>query len=322
MIGKNILIAGGAGYIGSHVNKMVDQAGYRTIVYDNLSTGNRKAVTRGRFIQGDLADTEELDQVFLEFSIDVVMHFAAHIDVGESVTHPAKYYRNNVINTINLLDVMARHSVGTFIFSSSAAIFGNPQEIPITESHPTHPINPYGETKLIVEHILRDYANAYGLKYTSLRYFNAAGGDPDGEVRNYKVKESNLIPVVLRSLKRPNGSVTIFGTDYPTPDGTCIRDYIHICDLGQAHVNAMTKLLDGADSACYNLGNGQGFSVREVIDSAEKTTGLPVNVVEGSRRLGDPPILVADSKKAKQALNWFPKFPSLDEMIDHAWKAL
>ena len=286
MVGKNILIAGGAGYIGSHVNKMVDQAGYRTIVYDNLTTGNRKAVTRGRFIQGDLANTEELDQVFLEFSIDVVMHFAALIDVGESVTHPAKYYRNNVINTINLLDVMARHSVRTFIFSSSAAIFGNPQEIPITESHPTHPINPYGETKLTVEHILQDYANAYGLKYTSLRYFNAAGGDPDGEVRNYKSKESNLIPVVLQSLKQPNGSVTIFGTDYPTPDGTCIRDYIHICDLGQAHVNAMTRLLDGADSACYNLGNGQGFSVREVINSAEKTTGLPVNVVEGSRRLG------------------------------------
>lgn len=217
---KTVLVVGGAGFIGSEVNKMLHQAGYDTVVLDNLSRGNRKAVTQGLFIQGDMCDTKLLNHIFIDHPVDAVMHFAAFIDVGESIHNPTAYYTNNVTNTLNLLQAMVRHSVKTFIFSSSAAIFGIPQHIPVKEDHPTHPINPYGRSKLMVEQILKDFDQAYGLKSSCLRYFNAAGGDPDGEIKNFKTQESNLIPVALRSLKDPNGAITVFGTDYPTTDST------------------------------------------------------------------------------------------------------
>jgi len=319
---KCVLIVGGAGFIGSHVNKMLNQAGYQTIVFDNLSRGNREAVQHGVFIKGDLANTELLDQVFTDYSIDAVMHFAALTEVGESVQNPLKYYVNNVVNTINLLEAMLRHQVNVFIFSSSAAIFGNPQEAYVTEEHPCNPINPYGQTKLMVEHILHDLSAASSLRFCCLRYFNAAGGDSEGLLKNYKAKESNFIPIVLRSLFKPNGVVTIFGTDYPTRDGTGVRDYVHVEDLGSAHILAMEKLFSGAPSNYYNLGNGQGFSVREVIATAEEVTGKKVNVIEGARRPGDPPFLVANSKKAYEELNWKPRYASLQDMIKHAWQAL
>lgn len=319
---KTILVVGGAGFIGSHVNKMLHQAGYETIVYDNLSKGNPKAVLQGLFIKGDIANSDLLDEIFEKYSIEAVMHFAAYIDVGESIRIPEKYYGNNVSNTLHLLKNMLRHNVKNFIFSSSAAVYGNPQEKLIAETHPTHPINPYGESKLMVEKMLHDIDQAYGLKYCSLRYFNAAGGDPEGELKNYKVKETNLIPLVLRSLQADNGSVTIFGNDYPTPDGTCIRDYIHVYDLGTAHIAAMEYLFQGRPSAIYNLGNGSGYSVKEVIRTVEKVTDKRVNAIQGDRRHGDPPFLVADSKKAQKELAWETRYPDLESMIAHAWKAL
>lgn len=319
---KTILVVGGAGFIGSHVNKMLHQAGYRTIVLDNLSSGSELAVTHGTFIKGDLADTNCLNSLFSTHKIDAVMHFAALIDVGESVRDPAPYYKNNVANTLNLLQAMTQHSVKTFIFSSSAAIYGIPREIFITEDHPCNPINPYGETKWMVERMLKDFEVSYGLKSISLRYFNAAGGDPEGEIKNYKSKETNLIPLVLRSLKEPHGKITIFGTDYPTPDGTCIRDYIHISDLGDAHILAMEQLFAGGNSTVYNLGNGQGFSVREVIRTVEEVTKRKVTCVEGARRPGDPPVLVANAEKAQIDLGWLPRYTSLGTIVEHAWKAI
>ncbi len=315
-----ILIVGGAGFIGSHVNKMLYQAGYQTIVLDNLSRGYRQAVQYGTFIEGDLADTAVLYQIFENYAIDAVMHFAAFIDIGESVKNPAKYYFNNVAHTLNLLTAMLRYEVKTFIFSSTAAIFGHPLHPLINESHPCCPINPYGETKWMVEKILRDFENAYGLKFCCLRYFNAAGGDPEGKIKNYQLHTHNLIPRILLSLKKPDGVVTINGTDYPTPDGTCIRDYIHIEDLGTAHILAMEQLLSGQPSNYYNLGNGQGFSIRQVIQATEKVLRKKVQVVEGPRRPGDPPFLLADPSKATRELNWHPRY-TLEEMIAHAWKA-
>jgi UDP-glucose 4-epimerase len=321
-IERTVLIVGGAGFIGSLVNKMLFQNGCKTIVLDNLSRGSRAAVQYGHFIEGDIADSELLDTLFKTYKIDAVMHFAAFIDVGESISHPGTYYFNNVSNTLNLLRMMVKHSINVFIFSSSAAIFGLPQQTSITEDHPKNPINPYGRSKLMVEEILKDFDHAYGLKYSCLRYFNAAGGDPYNEIKNYKSRESNLIPAALRSLKQPKDSITIFGTDYPSPDGTCIRDYVHIYDLGTAHITAMEHLMQGGDSSCYNLGNGQGFTVRQVLNSIEKVTQKRLNIIEGERRPGDPAVLVADSLKAKKELSWKPQFNSLEIMISHAWQAL
>lgn len=318
---KNILVTGGAGYIGSHVVKKFHDYGYNPIVFDNLSLGSKQAVKEEIFVQGDLADCDALDKVFSQYAIDAVMHFAAFIDVGESVLDPAKYYLNNVVNTIKLLEAMRSHGVNILIFSSTAAIFGSPVQEKISETHPCKPINPYGETKLTIEKVLRDYGKAYGLKFSALRYFNAAGGDPKGELKNFKTKESNLIPIVLRSLIR-SGLVVINGVDYPTFDGTCIRDYIHVDDLGQAHILAMEKLFQGLPSENYNLGNGNGFSIFEVIRAAEKVTGKKVNYKIGPRRPGDPAVLVADSEKAKIELGWNPKYNDLETMITHAWKAL
>lgn len=322
MAKKCVLVTGGAGFIGSHVNEMLHKAGYDTVVLDNLVTGNKKAVTAGTFIEGDIGDRKLLDSIFSKYKIDAVMHFAALVDVGESVKEPLKYYINNTASTIALLESMQKHKVKFFIFSSTAAIFGEPKEKQITETHVCSPINPYGMSKLIVENILQDCEKAYGLRYAALRYFNAAGGDPEGKLKNFKPKESNLIPVILRSLKFGDGSVTIFGTDYPTPDGTCVRDYIHIADLGTAHIAAMEKLFAGAASKCYNLGNGHGFSVREVITAAEKVLGRKIKVIEGARRPGDPPSLVASSDKAQKELGWHQRYPSLEQMIAHAWGAI
>lgn len=319
---KTILVIGGAGYIGSHVVKILHQSGYLPITLDNLSTGNAKAVTRGVLIEGNMADSQLLNKIFQSHPVVAVMHFAACIDVGESVMNPEKYYVNNVSNTLNLLHVMRTYQVNTFIFSSSAAIFGLPIQDRISEFHPCNPINPYGKSKWMVENILKDYDHAYGLRYCCLRYFNAAGGDPDREIANCKTKESNLIPIVLRSLKFGDGSVKINGTDYATPDGTCIRDYIHIVDLAHAHIAALDYLLNGQPSCCFNLGNGKGFSVREVIRAAEQITHRKPHIIEGPRRPGDPPVLLADGSLAKEKLGWFPQYPDLTTMIQHAWQAL
>lgn len=322
MNAKNILVVGGAGFIGSYVAKMLELRGYRPIIFDNLSSGHRLAVGDRTFIEGDLANPEDLDRVFKELSIDAVMHFAAFIDVGESMCEPAKYYTNNVCNTLRLIDTMRRYGVEFFIFSSSSAIFGNPKQEKVDESHVCDPISPYGRTKLIVEWILADYSRAYGFKSMCLRYFNAAGGDPTGEIKNYKKKETNLIPVILRNLRQGNRPTTIYGTDYDTPDGTCIRDYIHIDDLGSAHIKALEKLFDGGETTNYNLGNGNGFSVRDVITAAEKVTGKKCNVIEGDRRPGDAPKLLACYEKAQQELGWMPQYTDLETMIAHAWQAL
>jgi UDP-glucose 4-epimerase len=316
----NILVIGGAGFIGSHVCNMLSQEGFRPIIFDNLSTGKIEAVEQHTFIQGDLANPQDLDHVFEAYPITAVMHFAAVISVGESTVDPLKYYTQNVAYTLNLLQAMRKHQVKTLIFSSSAAIFGNPIAIPVSENHPCMPINPYGQTKLMIEKILDDCDRAYGIKSTCLRYFNAAGGDPKGKIKNYQQNETNLIPIVLGGLKHSK-PVTIFGTDYPTPDGTCIRDFIHVEDLGAAHILALKKLLQGGKSSNYNLGNGNGFSVREVIAAVEEQTGVKVNVIEGSRRPGDPPVLIADSTKARNELGWEPLYPNLKEMISHALQA-
>ena len=319
---KTILVVGGAGYIGSQVNRMLIDKGYKTIIFDNLSTGNKDAVASGLFVNGDLQKPSDIDAVFSNNTIDAVMHFAACIAVGESVEDPAKYYNNNVTGTLNLLNAMLRHDVKKIIFSSSAAIFGEPQQESITETHRCSPINPYGMTKLIVEHILEDYDHAYGLRSCSLRYFNAAGGDPREIAKSYNMRSLNLVPVILNSLSHPGTVVKIFGTDYDTPDGTCVRDYIHTHDLGAAHIIALERLFAGEPTAQYNLGNGSGYSVREVIAAAERVIGVSINAVDASRRAGDPPILVANSTKAREELGWQPKYPDLDSIIKHQWKAM
>jgi UDP-glucose 4-epimerase len=318
---KCVLVVGGAGFIGSYVNKCLNRAGYNTIVLDNLSKGHRNAVCYGTFIEGDIADKKLLNQIFQTHSIDAVMHFAGLTDVGESMRDPLKYYINNVAYTLNLLESMQEHAVNNFIFSSSAAIFGVPQKPFIDVDHPQIPINPYGQSKLMVETILKDLSNLRHLKYCSFRYFNAAGGDPDGEIKNYRTKENNLIPVILQNLQSKI-PVTINGTDYPTFDGTCIRDYVHIHDIATAHISAMERLFNGYPSACYNLGNGSGFSIKQVIESVERMTNQKVITIEGARRDGDPHSLVACSDKAKKELGWQPLYPDLDLMVSHAWQAL
>ncbi|MFI0434783.1 MAG: UDP-glucose 4-epimerase GalE [Parachlamydiaceae bacterium] len=315
-----ILVVGGAGFIGSHVNKMLNHRGYQTVVFDNLTRGNRKTVLYGDFVKGDLANPDFLNHLFETYSVIAVMHFAAYIDVGESVRHPAKYYLNNVAYTLNLLLAMMRYQIKTLIFSSSAAVYGYPLHLPIRESHPCHPINPYGESKWMIEKMLRDFETAYGLKFCSLRYFNAAGGDPEGKIKNVQQNKTNLIPRILMALKNDKEILTIYGTDYPTPDGTCIRDYVHIEDLGRAHITAMEQLLAGGHSNEYNLGIGKGYSVREVILAVEEILGKKVNVFNAERRPGDPPVLLADSSKAASQLNWQPSF-FLEDIIEHAWKA-
>lgn len=321
MTKKTVLITGGAGFIGSHVNQKLHEANYQTIVLDNLCRGFREAVLNGIFIHGDLQDAALLHQIFSTYKIDAVMHFAAYIDVGESVQDPLKYYQNNVAGTLQLLQAMCRHQTKVSIFSSSAAVYGVPDKPSISESHPCQPINPYGRTKLYIEEILKDLSHSNAIKFTALRYFNAAGGDPQSKIKNFRQKEHNLIPKVLRCIQK-NQPIKIYGTDYPTPDGTCIRDYIHVNDLASAHIKAMEKLMQGESSNVYNLGNGKGFSVKEVIETAFKVTGKEIAIIEDKRREGDPPILIADSSKAKQELEWEPKHPSLKEIIADAWTSM
>jgi len=314
-----ILIVGGAGYIGSHINKELTKQGFKTVVFDNLSSGKKELVKWGEFFQGDLGNIEEIRKVFKDYQIEAVLHFAAFKAVGESVADPQKYYLNNVSNTLNLFKVMRENKVNKFIFSSSAATFGNPQYIPIDEKHPQFPINPYGETKLIIEHIMRDYSVAYDFKYVALRYFNACGADLEGETGEWQGSSSNLIPLTLDAAIGAREEIGIFGTDYPTPDGTCIRDYIHVADLAEAHVLALKYLMDGGVSDCFNLGNGKGFSVKEVVDMAKKVTGIDFKVTEKDRRAGDPPELIADSKKAREILKWEPKYFDLETIMKSSW---
>ncbi len=315
-----ILVVGGAGYIGSHMVKMLLDQGHRVIVFDNLSSGYRDAVLGGTFVKGDLADKNKLDDVFARLMPEAVMHFASHIQVGESVMHPGKYYFNNFTNTMNLLDTMVKHDVRHFIFSSTAAIFGEPEYAPIDELHPKNPLNPYGRSKLMVEQVLVDYERAYGLKSVCLRYFNAAGADPDGMLGERHEPETHLIPLVLQAISGKRPSIQIFGRDYDTPDGTCVRDYIHVVDLCAAHLLALRKLVATGTSSQYNLGNGTGFSVQEVIKAAERVTGSKVNIVEGDRRAGDPAILVADATLARAELDWQPQYTDLEQIIVHAWQ--
>ncbi|MDM8566237.1 UDP-glucose 4-epimerase GalE [Candidatus Halobeggiatoa sp. HSG11] len=317
---KTILVVGGAGYIGSHAVKMLLKNNYNVVILDNLSGGYKDAVLGGDFIFGDTADPNCLKKLFDDNNFVGVMHFASFIQVGESVQNPGKYYQNNVAATLNLLDAMVAHKVKYFIFSSTAAIFGEPQYVPIDEQHSKQPINPYGLSKLMIEQILADYDHAYGLKSICLRYFNAAGADPDGQLGERHDPETHLIPLVLQAASGQREFISIYGQDYDTPDGTCIRDYIHINDLCQAHLKALELLLAGADSYAYNLGNGEGFSVKQVIEVARKVTGKPIPVKIVDRRDGDPARLVADSKQAQAALNWQPKYADLATIIAHAWQ--
>ncbi|MEM7017634.1 MAG: UDP-glucose 4-epimerase GalE [Pseudomonadota bacterium] len=317
---KKILVVGGAGYIGSHMVKILLDADYQTVTLDNLVSGYRDAVSGGEFIEGDLADTVLLDELFQRHDFAAVIHFASFIQVGESVAKPAKYYRNNVLNTINLLDAMSAHNVGAFIFSSTAAIFGEPITVPIDETHPKAPVNPYGRTKLMVEQVLADYDTAYELKSVCLRYFNAAGADPGGQLGERHEPETHLIPLILQAASGQRSHITVFGRDYDTPDGTCIRDYIHVHDLCQAHLLALEQLLNGADSMAFNLGNGEGFSVQEVIDTAKAVTERDIEVQDGERRAGDPARLVADSTQARSTLNWQPQYAALPDIIGDAWR--
>lgn len=316
----NILVVGGAGYIGSHMVKRLGQSGCQVTTLDNLSAGHRDAVLCGEFVQGDMADVALLNRVFAQGRFDAVMHFASFIQVGESVQEPAKYYANNLVNTLQLLDVMRAHGVKQFIFSSTAATFGEPQYVPIDEAHPQQPINPYGRTKLMVEQALADYDKAYGLKSVCLRYFNAAGADPEGQLGERHEPETHLVPLVLQAASGRRAHISVFGRDYDTPDGTCIRDYIHIVDLCEAHWLAVQHLVNGGASASFNLGNGQGFSVQEVIDTARQVTGRMIAVQEGPRRAGDPARLVADATRAREVLGWQPQFADLATIIAHAWR--
>ncbi len=316
---RTILVVGGAGYIGSHMVQMLAEAGYRTITLDNLSTGHRDAVLHGDFVRGDLGDAMLLEQVFQSNRIGAVMHFAALSQVGASMADPAEYYRNNTVSTLRLLDTMRRHGVDQFVFSSTAAVYGQPDQAVITEQTPTLPINPYGHSKRMVEQVLADYDAAYGLRHVALRYFNAAGADPQGRLGERHEPETHLIPLVLQAASGTRDAITVYGSDYPTRDGTCVRDYIHVRDLCRAHMLSLEYLDSGAASATFNLGNGEGFSVREVIDAARLVTGRRILAVNAARRPGDPASLIANAGLARRVLGWLPEHPDLETMIRHAW---
>jgi len=320
MKNSNILVVGGAGYIGSHMVKDLLDTGYHVVTLDDLSTGHRELVLGGEFIEGGLGDAVLLDKLFSTHKISAVMHFAAFSLVGESVEKPLKYYRNNMAATAELLDSMIRHNVKRFIFSSTAAVYGEPVDLPITESHPCNPTNPYGASKIAVERMLKDCDSAYGLKYISLRYFNAAGADKSSTIGERHRNETHLIPLVLEVAAGRRENIKIFGANYPTSDGTCIRDYIHVNDLTGAHLLALNSLLSGGDSAVYNLGNNRGYSVREVIELARKVTGKPIPVIEADKRPGDPAVLIASSDKIKKNLGWKPEYEDLETIIQTAWK--
>jgi UDP-glucose 4-epimerase len=314
-----VLVVGGAGYIGSHMVKMLGRRGDQVTTLDDLSSGHRDAVLHGDFVLGSCGDRSLLDDV-LSQGFDAVMHFASFIQVGESVAQPDKYYANNVSHTLTLIDAMRAHGVSRFIFSSTAATFGEPLYSPIDERHPQQPINPYGRTKWIIEQALADYDRAYGFKSVCFRYFNAAGADPEGQLGERHDPETHLIPLVLQAASGRRPHISVFGRDYDTPDGTCIRDYIHIEDLCSAHLLGLQSLMQGEASQSYNLGNGNGFSVQEVIDAARQVTGRTIPVVEAPRREGDPARLVADAAMARQRLGWQPQYADLATIIAHAWR--
>lgn len=317
-----MLVTGGAGYIGSHAVLALQQAGYRVVVLDNLVYGHRELVEdvlKAELVVGDISDRPLLDSLFADGSIAAVMHFAAYAYVGESVVSPAKYYRNNTCGTLTLLEAMQAAEVHHIVFSSTCATYGVPQIVPIPEEHPQTPINPYGASKLMVERMLADFGPAYGLKSVCFRYFNAAGADPEGRLGEDHDPETHLIPLILLTALGRRDSIRVFGTDYPTPDGTCIRDYIHVSDLATAHVLGLEYLLRGGESAVFNLGNGNGFSVKEVIDAARAVTGQSIRVVEGDRRPGDPPALVGSSDRARAVLGWNPQYTDIHEILRHAW---
>jgi UDP-glucose 4-epimerase len=314
-----VLVTGGAGYIGSHMVKALGEHGYEVITFDNLSTGHKWAVLCGELIVGDLNDQKKLEGIFERYKPDVVMHFAAHIVVHESIKDPIKYYRNNTSNSVGLLEVCAQYGVKRFIFSSTAAVYGIPEKVPVTEDAPFKPINPYGKSKAMIEEILDDCSQAYGLRYVSLRYFNVAGADPMGRIGQVSPEPTHLIARALKAAKGELPFLEIYGTDYPTPDGTCVRDYIHVDDLADAHLLALEYLLSGGNSCMYNCGYGSGYSVRDVINQAKKITGADFPVTEGKRREGDPPALTADSTKIRKELSWNPKYNDLAFIIKTAW---
>lgn len=317
-----ILVTGGAGYIGSHAVLALKQAGYGVIVLDNLVYGHRElveTVLKTELVVGDTNDRALLDDLFSSRDIAAVMHFAAYAYVGESVTDPGKYYRNNVVGTLTLLEAMVAANIKKFVFSSTCATYGVPHEVPIREDHPQSPINPYGASKLMVERILADFDTAHEFKSVCFRYFNAAGADPDGQLGEDHNPETHLIPLVLQTALGKRDSISVFGTDYPTPDGTCVRDYIHVTDLASAHVLGLEYLLNGGDSQAFNLGNGSGFSVKQVIEAAETVTGKSIKVTECDRRPGDPPALVGSSEKAKSILGWQSQYADIQQIMTHAW---
>jgi UDP-glucose-4-epimerase GalE len=325
----SVLVVGGAGYVGSHMVKLLLAEGHEVTVLDNLSRGHRDAVQSARFVQADLLDPASLASAFAGKRYDVVMHFAAFCYVGESVRKPQEYYRNNVVGSLNLLDAMREASVDKLVFSSTCATYGDPVEVPMRETHPQRPINPYGATKLAVETILRDYACAYGSSSVSLRYFNAAGSDPEGRIGERHDPETHIIPLTLQEALRVRAGgdpaatgLTVHGNDYDTPDGTCIRDYVHVDDLAAAHLAAAERMQDGSlvGAHAYNLGTESGFSVLDVIQSGRKATGVPIQYKVGPRRPGDPPRLVADSRAAREALGWVPRYRDLDAIVQTAWK--
>ncbi|MCA0324925.1 MAG: UDP-glucose 4-epimerase GalE [Proteobacteria bacterium] len=315
-----VLVVGGAGYIGSHMVLALHQAGHEVVTLDNLSTGHRDAVLAGEWVLGDLADPVALEALFSGRRFEAVLHFASSIQVGESVRQPLLYYQNNVANTLNLLQAMVRHGVRRLIFSSTAALFGNPVRSRIDETHPRQPINPYGRSKWMVEQVLADADQAHGLRSICLRYFNAAGADPLARVGERHEPETHLIPLVLQAASGRRSDISVHGTDYDTPDGTCVRDYIHVADLAEAHLLALETLARKDSSDAFNLGNGNGYSVKQVIDSVRRVTGRDVTVRHGPRREGDPAVLVADSARAQALLGWHPRHADLDTIVDHAWR--
>ncbi len=316
---SRILVTGGAGYIGSHVVKLLRKAGYDVVVLDNLSTGHREAVLGADLVVGDMGDRVVLDKLLKEYQPDAVIHFAAFIQVGESVEKPLKYYRNNTSGTLTLLEALVDHNINKFIFSSTAAVYGIPDEMPVTESTPLSPINPYGMSKRFVEQILKDVSAAENFNYVALRYFNVAGADPEGELGQKYKAATHLITRALKTAKGEVEKLQILGTDFPTKDGTGIRDYIHINDLAGAHIQALKYLLDGGESNIFNLGYGHGYSVREVVDVAKDVTGVDFTVEEVGRRAGDPPELVADNSKIQRVLKWEPQYDDIEFIVRTAW---
>jgi len=314
----NILVVGGAGYIGSHAVKMLGEAGHDVWVYDNLSRGHQASVPPGKLVVGEVADRAKLVETMRDKKIDAVMHFAAFALVNESVNDPSLYYRNNVIAALELLDAMREADVMRIVFSSTTATYGEPAVVPIPETTRQEPINPYGFTKLVIEKALADYAAAYGLAYAALRYFNAAGAHPSGSIGEDHDPESHLIPLVLQVALGQREKITIYGDDYPTPDGTCVRDYIHVCDLADAHLRALDRLEPGK-GICLNLGTGRGTSVREIVEACREVTGHAIPEVMGSRRAGDPPELIADARRAKAELGWEPKYTDVKSIVETAW---